>query len=117
MRIGEGVRGQAKPEQPRLQILREEVRRRAGAEAIDAPSFGDRVGAAFKIGCVKTLAPVREHRRHAAGHVAHDILSAGAEPHRAVQEGRAKRQRADSFAARIASQPKLFVVGGEDDLA
>lgn len=32
-------------------------------------------------------------------------------------EWRAKRQRADSFAARIASQPKLFVVGGEDDLA
>lgn len=32
-------------------------------------------------------------------------------------EWRAKRQRVDSFAARIASQPKLFVIGGEGDLA
>ncbi len=32
-------------------------------------------------------------------------------------EWRRKRARGDSFAARIAIQPKLFVIGGEDDLA
>lgn len=32
-------------------------------------------------------------------------------------EWRRKRGESDSFAARIASQPKLFVIGSEDDLA
>jgi hypothetical protein len=31
-------------------------------------------------------------------------------------EWRRKRLDADSFAARIAAQPKLFVIGAEDDL-
>jgi hypothetical protein len=29
---------------------------------------------------------------------------------------RARRSRRDSFVARIAAQPKLFVIGAEDDL-
>lgn len=33
-----------------------------------------------------------------------------------VADWRAKRARGDSFAARIASQPKLFVIGSDDDL-
>jgi len=31
-------------------------------------------------------------------------------------EWRRKRAQSDSFAARVAAQPKLFVIGGEDDL-
>lgn len=31
-------------------------------------------------------------------------------------EWRRKRAESDSFAARVAAQPKLFVIGGEDDL-
>jgi predicted nucleotidyltransferase len=31
-------------------------------------------------------------------------------------EWRRKRAEADSFAARIAAQPKVFVIGAEDDL-
>jgi predicted nucleotidyltransferase len=33
-----------------------------------------------------------------------------------VVEWRAKRAQADSFAARVAAQPKLFVIGSDDDL-
>ncbi len=33
-----------------------------------------------------------------------------------VADWRAKRSRRDSFAARIAGQPKLFVIGSDDDL-
>lgn len=34
-----------------------------------------------------------------------------------VADWRAKRARQDSFAARVAAQPKLFVIGSDDDLA
>jgi predicted nucleotidyltransferase len=34
-----------------------------------------------------------------------------------VADWRAKRAQEDSFAARVASQPKLFVIGSDDDLA
>jgi predicted nucleotidyltransferase len=34
-----------------------------------------------------------------------------------LAEWRAKRARKDSFAARVAAQPKLFVIGSDDDLA
>jgi predicted nucleotidyltransferase len=33
-----------------------------------------------------------------------------------VADWRAKRARKDSFAARVAAQPKLFVIGSNDDL-
>ena len=33
-----------------------------------------------------------------------------------VADWRAKRSRRDSFAARVAGQPKLFVIGSDDDL-
>jgi predicted nucleotidyltransferase len=34
-----------------------------------------------------------------------------------VADWRAKRSRRDSFASRVAAQPKLFVIGSDDDLA
>jgi len=34
-----------------------------------------------------------------------------------LAEWRAKRSRKDTFAARVAAQPKLFVIGSDDDLA
>jgi predicted nucleotidyltransferase len=34
-----------------------------------------------------------------------------------LAEWRSKRARKDSFAARVAAQPKLFVIGSDDDLA
>jgi len=32
-------------------------------------------------------------------------------------EWRAKRAKKDSFAARISAQPRLFVIGSDDDIA
>jgi hypothetical protein len=34
-----------------------------------------------------------------------------------LSEWRAKRAKKDSFAARIAAHPRLFVIGSDDDLA
>jgi len=33
-----------------------------------------------------------------------------------VADWRAKKERENSFAARVAAQPKLFVIGSDDDL-
>jgi hypothetical protein len=68
--VREGVGGDAEAEEARLHVLGEEMRGRAGPEAIDPAGAVHGLRGALDVGGHELALPFREHRGHAADHVA-----------------------------------------------
>ena len=102
MSVGKRVRDNAEPEQAGLHILREKVRGRAGAEAIDPARPVHGLRGALDIGGDELALPFGQDGRDAAHDIARHVRGAVVRLHAAMEIGRADGESGGEFQFQIA---------------
>src|SRR5438105_8672789 len=103
MRVGESIRRQPKPEQARVQILRDKMRGRACSEAIDSVRLVKGLCDLFNHSRIDRLLPLGDRSDCAADQVSDDRLDPVTWSDAAVEMRRSQSERGGKFQLHVAN--------------